>query len=227
MYFGHYAVATAVKAKKPDMPTLPLFLSTGFIDIMNGAFIMAGIDKVEGNLNTKPYLYFDLTYIDWDHSLLMGIVWSIVAGLITYVVFNKNKNWGITAGLVAFSHWLLDLPLHNADLALYPGSSIKLGWGWWGLLGEYAWHLEVIFSLVLLYYAYKIEKANGHKFWPQLLLMALLMVNMSSWLSPMRLVATLSEPWAHLLHGFAVFMGFIIPGLIFNWMYKKTSPLNS
>ncbi|WP_242258073.1 hypothetical protein [Streptococcus thoraltensis] len=33
MYFGHYAVATAVKAKEPEMPVLPIFLATGMIDI--------------------------------------------------------------------------------------------------------------------------------------------------------------------------------------------------
>lgn len=222
MYFGHYAVATAVKAKEPEMPVLPIFLATGAIDIMNGLFIMAGIDRVDANLNTKPYLYFDLTYIDWDHSLLMGIVWSVLAGLLAYAVYKKDRKIGLTTGLVAFSHWLLDLPLHNGDMALYPGSSIKLGWGWWKLLGEYGWHLEVFFSLGLLYYAYKKSKEYGENIWPQLLFMGLLMINMSPWFSPMKIVATFPEPWAHLVHGFAVFMGFIIPGFIFKWLYKKT-----
>ena len=222
MYFGHYAVATAVKAKKPETPVMPIFLATGALDIMNGLFIMAGIDKVTANLNTKPYLYFDLSYIDWDHSLLMGVVWSVLAGLLAYLFYQKDRRLGLLTMGVAFSHWLLDLPLHNGDMALYPGSAIKLGWGWWGLLGEYGWHLEVIFSLMLLYYAYQKSKENGETIWPQMLLMGLLMANMSPWLSPMKTVATFMEPWAHLTHGFAVFMGFVIPAFIFKWLYKKT-----
>jgi hypothetical protein len=27
-----------------------------------------------------PYLFFDLTFIDWDHSLLMAAFWSVVWG---------------------------------------------------------------------------------------------------------------------------------------------------
>ncbi|HEL2733516.1 TPA: hypothetical protein U1266_000723 [Streptococcus suis] len=223
MYFGHYALATAVKAKEPDLSVLPIFLATGAIDIMNGLFIMTGVDKVTPNLDTKPYLYFDLTYIDWDHSLLMGIVWSIAAAFIAYWAYKKDRRIGVATGLVAFSHWLLDLPLHNGDMALYPGSSIKLGWGWWRTLGEYGWHLEVAFSIVLLIYAYHISKKRGENIWPQLVFLALLTINMSPWLSPMKIVATFPEPWAHLVHGFLVCVGFIIPGFIFAWLYKKTS----
>lgn len=222
MYFGHYAVATAVKAKKPETPVMPIFLATGAIDIMNGLFIMAGLDRVTPNLETKPYLYFDLTYIDWDHSLLMGVIWSILAGFLAYWFYKKDRKLGFLTAGVAFSHWLLDLPLHNGDMALYPGSAIKLGWGWWQLLGEYGWHLEVFFSLMLMYYAYQTSKERGENIWPQMAFMGLLMANMSPWLSPMKVVATFPEPWAHLVHAFAVFMGFIIPAFIFKFMYKKT-----
>lgn len=78
MYFGHYAVATAVKAKKTEIPALPLFMATGAMDMANGIFIMLGLDKVTPNLNARPYLFFDLTFIDWDHSLVMGLFWSLV-----------------------------------------------------------------------------------------------------------------------------------------------------
>jgi len=29
------------------------------------------------------------------------------------------------------SHWVLDVPMHRADLPLWPGSSILVGWGAW------------------------------------------------------------------------------------------------
>ena len=74
MYFGHFTVATALKAHKPDVPALPLFIGAGVIDIVNGLMIVGGADIVRGNLNTLPYLYFDLVFIDWNHSLLMAAV---------------------------------------------------------------------------------------------------------------------------------------------------------
>ena len=38
----------------------------------------------------------------------------------------------------------------------------------------------------------------------------------------MKAIATLPEPAAHLMHGFVVFIGFVIPGLIMTWMYKRS-----
>ena len=56
MYFGHYAVAAAIKAKEPDIPTAPLLVGTGILDMLNGIFIMGGFDTVTPNLKALPDL---------------------------------------------------------------------------------------------------------------------------------------------------------------------------
>ncbi|WP_373660186.1 hypothetical protein [Streptococcus sp. E24BD] len=112
---------------------------------------MLGISRVDPILETKPYLYFDLTQIDWDHSLLMGIVCSLVAGSLAYFFYRKDNTIGLSTTLVAFSHWLLDFPFHNADLVLYPGSSLKFGWGLWRVMGEYASFILPAFIFKWLY----------------------------------------------------------------------------
>jgi hypothetical protein len=33
--------------------------------------------------------------------------------------------------------------------------------------------------------------------------------------------ATLPEPWAHLIHGFLVTIGYVIPPLILVWLYAR------
>lgn len=33
--------------------------------------------------------------------------------------------------------------------------------------------------------------------------------------------ATLPEPWAHLIHGFLVTIGYVIPPLILVWLYAQ------
>lgn len=223
MFFGHYAVAVAVKAKKPEIPVAPLLFGTGFMDIMNGLFIMSGIDTVTPNLKTLPYLFFDLTFIDWDHSLLMAMIWSLVFGLICWLLYKKDKKIGIAATLVTFAHFLCDLPLHNADMALYPNSDIKMGFGLWGSLGVGSWLLEVVFTVALLIYAWKKHKNRGENIWMQVAFVCLMFVNLSPWLSPMKTVATFPEPWAHLIHGLLVFIGFVVPGLILMWMYKRSA----
>ena len=223
MYFGHYAVAAAVKAKNPDIPVTPLLFGTGVLDILNGLFIVGGLDKVTANLEASPYLFFDLTFIDWDHSLLMAAFWSLLFGGICWLLYKKNKKIGIISALVAFLHFIADLPMHNADLALYPFSEAKMGFGLWGSLGTWSWVLEVLFTLVLLAYAWKKHKDRGENIWMQVVFICLLFVQLSPWFSPMKKVALMSEPKAHIMHGLGVFLGFIIPGLILTWMYQRST----
>lgn len=222
MYFGHYAVAAAVKAKEPDIPAAPLLFGTGILDILNGVFIMGGFDKVTANLKALPYLFFDLTFIDWDHSLLMAILWSLLFGVICWLIYKKNKKIGIVSALVAFLHFVADLPMHNADLALYPHSSIKLGFGLWGSFGVWSWVLEGVFTIILLSYSWKKHRDRGENIWMQVAFIGLLIIQLSPWFSPMKIIATLPEPMAHIMHGLAVFMGFVIPGFILMWMYNRS-----
>ena len=220
MYFGHFAVATALKAHKPDVPALPLFIGAGVIDIVNGLMIVGGADIVRGNLNTLPYLYFDLVFIDWDHSLLMAAVWSALFAWICKAFYQSGKiAW--FAFLCSMLHWLADVPVHNADLALYPYSDIKFGWGWWAKYGEWSWGIEVAFMAVLLIYAWVKSAKNGVDLKWQTLFLILTALNVSPWLSPMKHVATLPEPWAYLIHGFLVTVGYVIPPLILVWLYAR------
>src|SRR6516162_1054316 len=78
MYVGHFAIGISIKSVSPRTPTLSIMLGVGFMDIVDGLLIIAGIDRVTPNLSSGPYLFFDLTFIDWDHSFLMAIVLSLV-----------------------------------------------------------------------------------------------------------------------------------------------------
>ncbi|AWI51158.1 hypothetical protein DDU33_06550 [Actinobacillus porcitonsillarum] len=222
MYFGHFAVATALKASKPNVPALPLFIGAGVIDIVNGLMIIGGADTVRGNLETLPYLYFDLVFIDWDHSLLMAAVWSGLFAWLCYH-FYKSKNIAFWAFACSMLHWLADVPVHNQDLALYPYSDIKFGWGWWEKYGEWSWGIEVVFMLGLLAFAWWRSAKNQDKVnltWQSLFLCAT-SLQMSPWLSPMKYVATLPDSIAYVIHGFLVTVGYIIPPLILVWMYAR------
>jgi hypothetical protein len=128
MYVGHFAIGLAIKARMPEVPTLPIMLGVGFLDILDGLFIIAGFDRVTPNLLAGPYLFFDLTFIDWDHSLLMALLWSLVWG----VLFSRTPKVALVAALAAFSHFIADWPMHNGDLALYPHSSEHLGYAFLG-----------------------------------------------------------------------------------------------
>jgi len=210
MYVGHFAIAVAIKSASPKTSTLPIMLGVGFMDIIDGLLIIAGADRVTPNLNSGPYLFFDLTFIDWDHSLLMAIVLS----LLWASLFGRDKLTARIAGLAVFSHFLADWPLHNHDLALYPYSREHLGYGLWGMLGTTSWLLEGALALMLIGFAEWRSRARGVSYKWATLILTLLFFQMSPWLSPMKLIAQLSEPLTHLLHGALVTIGFLVPGLL-------------
>lgn len=217
MYVGHLAIGLAIKSKFPNIPALPIMLGVGLLDIVDGLFVMLGIDQVKANLNAGPYLFFDLTFIDWDHSLLMAIILSLLWSL----VFIKNKQVALIAGLACFSHWLADLPMHNMDLALYPHAIEHMGYGLWGKWGTGSWVFEGIFSLILIIYStYNFKKQHISILWC-ILLLVFSFFNLSPWLSPMKTVATLPEPNASIIHGLIVFLGFLVPGLILTWLINR------
>ena len=92
-------LASPLRAFRPHAD-LPIMLGVGFMDILDGLLIVAGVDRVTPNLNSGPYLFFDLTFVDWDHSLLMAIVLS----LIWAAVFWGDKRTTLIASVAVFSH---------------------------------------------------------------------------------------------------------------------------
>ena len=217
MYVGHFAIGLALKAKYPKIPSLPLLMGVGFLDLLDGLFIVAGFNTVTPNLAAGPYLFFDLTFIDWDHSLLAAIFWSLVWGLL----FIKDRRVATLAFVAAFSHFVADWPMHNHDLALFPYAQQHLGLGAWGKLGTLSWVLEGLFAAALTVHAYRSALRRGVHWGWVLAVMLLLFFNLSPWLSPMKHVAMLGEPMAHVLHGILVTAGFVLPGLLLTWIVNR------
>ena len=217
MYVGHFAIGLAIRARYPKVPALPIMMGVGFLDLMDGIFILLGFNTVTPNLASGPYLFFDLTFIDWDHSLLAALFWSVIWGLL----FIKHRAVAAVAALAAFSHFIADWPMHNSDLALYPHSIEHYGYGLWGKLGTLAWVLEGVFSAVLAVYAWRISARRGVSLvWPCAVLVVLFL-QLSPVASPMKFVATLQEPLTHILHGALVSLGFLIPGLLLTWLLDR------
>ena len=217
MYVGHYAIGLALKAASPRTPALPLMLGVGFLDIVDGVLVMLGVDRVTPDPAAGPTLFFDLDFIDWDHSLLMAAVLSLAWG----ALFARRPRVALLAAAASFSHFLADLPLHDGDLALYPHSATHFGWGLWSRLGTLAWALEGVFAAVLAAWAWRASARRGVSLlWPALGMLAMFLI-VSPWLSPMKLIATLPAPLADLLLGGVVAGGFLVPGLLMAWLVER------
>jgi hypothetical protein len=132
MIAGHFGLAAAVKARRPLIPIWGLMLATQWLDVL---FVPLVIAKVEG-LGPVPGMTEGygrvIIHADYTHSLLGALVLSAVLGLLL------GRRWGRSSGmviaLVSFSHWMLDLFMHRADMPLLPGNAgglPRLGFGLW------------------------------------------------------------------------------------------------
>lgn len=90
---GHLAIGLGAKKYAPKIPLIVFLIASYAIDLIYFIFLTLGMDKQD--------------YDPWSHSLLMAIIWSAIATLITFLFSRKFRN-GFVVGAVVFSHWILD-----------------------------------------------------------------------------------------------------------------------
>jgi hypothetical protein len=131
MFLGHYGVAFAAKRAAPSTSLGALTFAGQFLDELWPILLLLGVEQVRivpGLMAANP---LDFVYYPYSHSLLMAIVWGILVGGAYFLLRHYGRGAWIMGALVV-SHWFLDLPMHRADLPLWPGaSSPKVGWGVW------------------------------------------------------------------------------------------------
>ena len=148
MYAGHLAAGLAIKARVPKAPTWGLLVGVGLLDLLFGPLVLFGIERATMTPDVPPG--FSLDYIDWSHSLATSLLWSVLYGAL---FLRLGRGVAAALGFAVFSHFLLDLPMHPADLALWPGSSRHLGLGLWRALPTGWWFVELgVIALCLGYY---------------------------------------------------------------------------
>jgi membrane-bound metal-dependent hydrolase YbcI (DUF457 family) len=180
MYAGHFAVGLAMKARQPSAPTWALLLGTGLLDVLFGIFVMLGIERV----TMTPHVGqgFSLDFIDWSHSLLMSFVWSLVY---CALFWRRGRAVAFMLAFAVFSHFLLDLPMHPHDLALWPYAAMHLGLGFWTRLPVGWWWFELaVIAAGCCYYvasARRKKTFGGHAPWACAVILLLHMLN-SPWL---------------------------------------------
>jgi hypothetical protein len=157
VYVGHFAAGLAIKAHEPRAPTWALLVGVGLLDILFGPFVLAGIERATITPSVSPG--FSLDYIDWSHSLAMALVWSLLFA----AAFRRHGRRVMAAiGVAVFSHFLLDLPMHPPDLALWPNSTAHLGFGLWRRLPEGWWFFELaVIAVLWLYYWHRSTTATS------------------------------------------------------------------
>lgn len=121
MFIGHHAAAFAAKRVAPPLSLGVLMFAAMFLDLLWPMLTLAGIEHFRIDRGNTAFTPLDFHDYPITHSLLMAIVWSLLAA----AVFRRA-----IVGLAVLSHWVLDFVTHRPDLPLWPGGP-KVGLGLW------------------------------------------------------------------------------------------------
>jgi membrane-bound metal-dependent hydrolase YbcI (DUF457 family) len=120
-----------VKARTSKVPLWALMVSSQLLDVAFIPMVITGTESMDETVYGGGYGGV-IIHADYTHSLLGAIVLSLAAALAGRWIWGKRA--GAIIGAVVFSHWLLDLLVHRADMPLLPGN-----WGDLPLLGFSLW----------------------------------------------------------------------------------------
>jgi membrane-bound metal-dependent hydrolase YbcI (DUF457 family) len=130
---GHFGFAAAVKSRAPGAPLWALMLASQWLDVFFVPLFLAGIETIDPVDAANPNAYGGgVIHAVYTHSLVGALVLSALAGLLAWWLWGRRIG-GVIAG-VAFSHCVLDLLVHRADLPILPGNAgnlPQLGFGLW------------------------------------------------------------------------------------------------
>ncbi|WP_458127012.1 permease [Paenibacillus sp. Z3-2] len=145
MLAGHFGLAAAVRSKVPEVPLWALMVGTQLLDLAFVPLLLSGMETMDEAVHGGGYGNL-IIHADYSHSLVAALLLSLLAGLA------GRRLWGARAGKilsgVVFSHWILDVVVHRADMVLLPGN-----WGGLPLLGLGVWKftwLAILLELLLI-----------------------------------------------------------------------------
>lgn len=139
MFIGHFGLSLGAKKIAPQVSLGTMFIATQFVDILWPFFLVTDVEQVAITPGYTKMNAFEFIHYPYTHSLLMGLVWGVVVGLI-YFLIKKDLRGTVVIGLGVLSHWFLDLIVHVADLPLTPFGEAKFGFGLWN-------HVAITFIL--------------------------------------------------------------------------------
>jgi hypothetical protein len=132
MIAGHFGLAAGVKSGARSTPLWALMLATAWLDVVFVPLFLAGVETIENVAGTAGGYGQGIIHANYTHSLVGAAALAVLFGAVAAIPWGRRV--GIVLGAVVFSHWLLDLIVHRADLPILPGNAgglPLLGFGLW------------------------------------------------------------------------------------------------
>jgi hypothetical protein len=147
MIAGHFGFAALVKSRERQVPLWALMLAAAWLDIVFVPFFMTGVERLQTAPGTHGGYGNGIIYADYTHSFVGMLVLSAILAAICLPFWGRRS--AIVIGLVAASHWVLDLLVHRADMPILPGNLAhlpRLGFGLW----RFSWLSAAIEAALVL-----------------------------------------------------------------------------
>jgi hypothetical protein len=143
MFVGHIGVGLGLKRIDRTVNVGWLIGGAFLLDILLWVFVFLNLEgvRVPDDYNTRHYLYFDFPY---SHSLVASILYSGITFIVARIA-SKNNVTAMVLAIAVFSHFLLDVLVHPAQIPLFGEGSLKIGMGLWNSL-----YLELFIEILLL-----------------------------------------------------------------------------
>lgn len=159
MFIGHFGAGFAGKKFDNTASLGTYFMAAQWIDLIWPILLLLGIEKAEIKPGVTAVTPLDFTYYPFTHSLIGTLVWALLFGAVVWFFITKTKTALILA-LIVLSHWFLDLLVHAPDLPIFPGLSLKVGFGLWNSFAATI-IIEGLFFVIGVYLYYKSTKAKN------------------------------------------------------------------
>lgn len=130
MFIGHFGVGLAGKKPGSKLSLGLLFLAVQWLDLLWPLLLLLGIEKVEIQEGNTAFTPLNFTHYPISHSLVAVLIWSLLFGVVYYVL-KKDVKTAVVLGLLVSSHWVLDFVTHRPDLPLISSDGVKYGLGLW------------------------------------------------------------------------------------------------
>src|SRR3954463_10294730 len=132
MIAGHFGFAAAMKDREASAPLWALMLATVWLDIVFAPLYAMGIERIDPVAGSGGGYGNGIIHADYTHSLVGAGLLALLFGAVAARPWGRRV--GTMLGAVVFSHWVLDLVVHRADMPLLPGNAgglPLLGFGLW------------------------------------------------------------------------------------------------
>lgn len=141
MIAGHFGLAAAVKGREPRVPLGSLMLATVWLDVVFVPLLLLGVETIGVAEGEEAGYGHAIIHADYTHSLLGALLLSALFGWVAARRWDVRAGWIL--GGVSFSHWLLDLLFHRADMPWLPAN-----WGDLPRLGLGLWRMPVLSAAI-------------------------------------------------------------------------------